>query len=197
MNGFPFGTSDCRLRPMQGWINTVTLLYGALREVVVSDMLACLRTGDVESFRSRRRRAKGKSMAVKVVVHIVNRSQGVVIADHVEVATSFWERGRGLIGRRRVPAGFGFVIKPCRAIHTFLMAIPIDVVHVDRDGRIVRILHEIPPWRLGPIVLNTTWVIELPAGTAKAKDIQTGDVVELVEEKAPNPEAPAAAMDLG
>lgn len=136
-------------------------------------------------------------MSEKVGVHIANRSRGVVIADHVQVATSFWARGRGLIGRRRVPAGFGLVIKPCRAIHTFFMSIPIDVAHVDRDGHILRILHEIPPWHLGPIVLNTTWVIELPAGTAKAKDIQTGDVVELVEDKAPNPEAPAAVMDLG
>ena len=32
-------------------MNAVTLIYGALREVVVSDLIACLRTGDVESFR--------------------------------------------------------------------------------------------------------------------------------------------------
>lgn len=62
-------------------------------------------------------------MSEKVEVHIANRSRGVVIADHVQVATSFWSRGRGLIGRRRLPAGFGLVIKPCGAIHTFFMSI--------------------------------------------------------------------------
>ena len=30
---------------------------------------------------------------------IVNRSRGTTIAEHVEIATSFWRRGKGLIGR--------------------------------------------------------------------------------------------------
>jgi len=155
------------------------LIHGARREAVVSDLMARLRTGDVESFERRGRLARGKAMAVKAGVHIINRSRGVVIADHVEVATSFWARGRGLIGRRRLPSGFGLVIKPCRAIHTFFMSIPIDVAHVDRDGHIVRILHEIPPWRLGSLVPGSTWVVEMPAGTARATGTQVGDVVEL------------------
>lgn len=53
MNGFPFGTSDCRLRPMQGWIKTVTVIYGALQEVIVSDLMASFRTRDVVSLPSR------------------------------------------------------------------------------------------------------------------------------------------------
>ncbi len=120
-------------------------------------------------------------MPSKLGLRVVNRSRGVVIADHVEVAMSFWARGKGLIGRRRLPDGFGLVIKPCGSIHMFFMSIELDVAHVDRDGRIVKILHGIKPWRLGPIVLRSKWVIELPAGTARVTGMQVGDVVELQE----------------
>ena len=126
-------------------------------------------------------------MAHRSDVCIVNRSRGVVIADKVEVASSWWARAKGLIGRRSLPAGFGLVLKPCGAIHMFFMAIPLDVIHVDRTGRIVKILHGIKPWRLGPLVPTSRWVIEVPAETVQATGTQVGDLVELVEEVASGP----------
>jgi uncharacterized membrane protein (UPF0127 family) len=116
-------------------------------------------------------------------VRVYNRTRGAVIATEVEVATSLWARTRGLIGRRALPAGFGLVIRPCLAIHTAMVAVELDVVHVDRAGCVVRILHRIKPWRLGPIVWRSAWVVELPAGTARARGIEVGDVVELAAER--------------
>lgn len=127
-------------------------------------------------------------MARRSGVRIVNRSRGVVLADRVEVATTWWTRAKGLIGRRSLPAGFGLVIKPCGAIHMFFMAIPLDVAHVDRTGRVVKILHGIKPWRPGPLVPKGRWVIELPAGTARTTGTEVGDVIELVEDEASRPE---------
>jgi hypothetical protein len=72
------------------------------------------------------------------------------------------------------------LIKPCNAIHMLFMSVEVDIAHVDPDGRVIRLLHGIKPWRLGPIVWMSAWVIELPAGTAKATGIQVGDVLELV-----------------
>ena len=122
-----------------------------------------------------------KPMSIQPLATIVNRTRGVVIADQVEVATSFWARGRGLIGRRDLPRGYALAIKPCNGIHMFFMAIPLDVLHIDREGCVVRILHAIKPWRPGPIVLKSDWVIELPQGTARATDTQVGDRIALVE----------------
>ena len=108
---------------------------------------------------------------------IVNETRGAVIADKVEVAASFWSRGKGLIGRKSLAEGYGLVIRPCGSIHMFFMSIPLDVLHVDKDGRIVKILHEIKPWRVGPIVFKSKWVVELPAGTARRTGTEEGDVV--------------------
>jgi uncharacterized membrane protein (UPF0127 family) len=61
------------------------------------------------------------------------------------------------------------------------MAVVIDVVYVDSGGHVVGILHRFRPWRLGPIVWRSRWVIELPAGTAEATGLQIGDAVELID----------------
>jgi len=126
-------------------------------------------------------------MLLEPGLRIVNTTLGAVVADHVEVASSFWARGKGLIGRRELPDGFGLVLKPCGSIHMFFMSIPLDVVHVDRHGRIVKILHEIKPWRAGPIVLRGKWVVELPAGVAAATGLQVGDSVELRHDAVSSP----------
>ena len=134
-------------------------------------------------------------MPIRPGACIVNRTRGVVIADRVEIATSFWARGKGLLGRRSLPHGFALAIKPCNSIHMFFMAIPLDVAHIDREGRVVRILHAIKPWRPGPIVLKSAWVIELPAGTAHATGTRVGDRVELVENGGGGPGAPTSIGD--
>ena|SRR5713226_8850482 len=112
---------------------------------------------------------------------ILNRTRETVIADHVEIADCFWARARGLIGRREIPNGFGLVIRPCNGIHMLFMSMDVDAIHVDTGGRVVRILHGIKPWRVGPIVWKSAMVIELAAGTALATGIQTGDIIELIK----------------
>jgi uncharacterized membrane protein (UPF0127 family) len=111
---------------------------------------------------------------------VLNQTQGTVVADRAEVADTFWRRGKGLIGRRELAEGSGLVIQPCGSIHMFFMSIPLDVLHIDKHGRVVRVLHGIKPWRLGPIVPSSKWVIELPEGTAQRTSTGLGDVIALV-----------------
>ncbi|MGC4027964.1 MAG: DUF192 domain-containing protein [Steroidobacteraceae bacterium] len=64
------------------------------------------------------------------------------------VCESRAERGRGLLLRRCPDARTAFLLRPCSAIHTFGMTFPIDVLFCDADGRIVKIVERIPPWRM-------------------------------------------------
>ena len=113
---------------------------------------------------------------------VVNETKGATIAAQAEVANSFWSRGKGLIGRRSLPAGYGLVIRPCSSIHMFFMSIPLDVLYVDKRGQVVRVLSGIKPWRVGPIVPRSAWVVELPAGTAARTATATGDTIALVDD---------------
>jgi len=124
-----------------------------------------------------------KIMSVPGSINLVNVSRGTTIADRVEIATSLWARGKGVMGRRNLPVGFGLVIKPCNSIHTFAVFTALDVLFVGRDGRILKLLSPIRPWRVGPIVWRSAWVAELPPGTVVATGTQVGDVVALLAQE--------------
>jgi uncharacterized membrane protein (UPF0127 family) len=66
----------------------------------------------------------------------------------VEVAETFAERAKGLIGGRGLPAGAGMMIPQCNCIHTCFMRFPIDVLFLDKDGNVVKTVRKIRPWRL-------------------------------------------------
>ena len=65
-----------------------------------------------------------------------------------EVAETFAQRARGLIGRRELAPGRGLLITRCNCIHTFFMRFPIDATFLDRQGQVVKTVRNIRPWRL-------------------------------------------------
>jgi len=71
-----------------------------------------------------------------------------VLGIDAEVAETFAERAKGLIGRRSLDPGRGLLIPRCNAIHTFFMRFPIDAIFLDRHGRVVKTVRNIRPWRL-------------------------------------------------
>ena len=70
------------------------------------------------------------------------------LAVDVDVAETFAERARGLIGRPAPAPGRGLLIPRCNAIHTLFMRYPIDATFLDREGRVVKSVRNLRPWRL-------------------------------------------------
>ncbi len=65
-----------------------------------------------------------------------------------EVAKTFLQRLRGLIGRKGLPPGEGMLILRCNAIHTCFMRFAIDATFLDADDKVVKVVRGIRPWRL-------------------------------------------------
>ena len=63
-------------------------------------------------------------------------------------AKTFFQRARGLIGRKSLAADEGLLIPHCNCIHTLFMRFPIDATVFDRKGEIVKVVRGIKPWRL-------------------------------------------------
>lgn len=112
-------------------------------------------------------------------VRVVNLDRGSVLAERAEVAESFVARGVGLIGRRDWVRADGLVIRPCSSIHCFFMSLPIDVVFVDGDDAVLRTAPQVKPWRVGPIVPRSRYVVELPVGTLARTNTQPSDRLAL------------------
>lgn len=62
-------------------------------------------------------------------------------------AESAWERARGLLGRPQLGADEGFWIEPCASVHTIGMRYPLDLAFVDDDGRVRKLVYDLPPLR--------------------------------------------------
>ena len=97
----------------------------------------------------------------------------------IEIADSFFSRGLGLIGRRRWK-GRGMLLKETNAIHTVFVRFPIDVVFLDKDYKILRVVENLPPFRFSPLVWKSRHVLELPTGSVKGQSLRVGDTIKLV-----------------
>ena len=86
-----------------------------------------------------------------------------------------FSRMRGLLGRASITSDEGLWITPCTSIHMFFMRFAIDVIFVDADMRIVRIHHNVQPWRMARGGRGSHSVLELAPGTAAAHTLQVGD----------------------
>ena len=91
----------------------------------------------------------------------------------VERAATFRARLVGLLGNGKIGADRALWLQPCRAVHTFGMRFPIDVVFIDRHGRIARIDECVQPWRLR-MCGSAIAVVELAAGTARTLQLTEG-----------------------
>ena len=104
---------------------------------------------------------------------------GRVLANRLRPAHTHWTRLRGLLGTRRLEAGEGLWIKPCNQVHMLGMRYAIDVVFLDDDARVLRVVHALQPNRISPRVKGATSVLELPAGTLTRVGLTEGDRVEI------------------
>ena len=116
-------------------------------------------------------------MSANPTLRIVNQTCDRLLADRAELARSFWSRGRGLMGRTALPQGYALVIYPEWSIHTFFMRVPIDVLFVGRDHRVVGLCEAMPPGRpfAGVAPWRGHYVIEMPAGVIGATGTKIGD----------------------
>lgn len=114
-------------------------------------------------------------------IRIVNQTSDRTIAERAELARSFLARGRGLMGRTALPAGYALIIYPEWSIHTFFMRVAIDVLFVDRDNFVVGLRRAMPPNRpfAGVAPWRGRYVIELPEGVIDATGTSLGDQVAL------------------
>jgi uncharacterized protein len=110
----------------------------------------------------------------------VRRSDGAAVCERCTVADTPLPRMRGLLGRKDLPPDEGVLLRPAGSVHTFFMKFPIDVVFLDRDGRVLRIAESVPPWRT-TATRGAKAVLELRAGESARRRLLPGDLLEVGE----------------
>lgn len=112
---------------------------------------------------------------------VLNQTRQTVVADTVQMATSFLTRLVGLMGRPDLPKGHGLWIMPCNDIHSCFMRFEFDALFLDKSHQVLYIVERMKPWRISKIVRGGKTVLELPAGTIAASKTQIGDQLALIQ----------------
>ena len=93
-----------------------------------------------------------------------------ILVPDVMKTTNPLERMRGLLGKPQLLRNQGLLIEPCSSVHSFGMHYPIDLIFLNKNWKITKLVHSMKPCRLA-----WSWgahmVIELVGGTLTRLEI--------------------------
>lgn len=113
-------------------------------------------------------------------ISVFNKTKGnAIVAKNVYVARGFLGRLRGLMFRRELAEGEGLLLEKTSSIHMCFMRFPIDVVFLDRDNKVVKVVGGLKPWTLFCGVKGASSVLELRAGAGG--QVSFGDFLDFRE----------------
>ena len=72
---------------------------------------------------------------------------------------TFYKNFKGLMLRNSINEDYCYVLKT-QGIHTFFMKFNIDVIYLDKNKNIIRIIKDMRPWRTGPLLKECKYVLE-------------------------------------
>ena len=96
----------------------------------------------------------------------------------VELADNFFKRFCGLMLRRRLDEGRGLLLTPCDGVHMLFMRFSIDVVYLDENFCIKKIVRNLWPWLGLSVCLGAWGALELPRGEADRLKLVVGQKLE-------------------
>jgi uncharacterized protein len=104
----------------------------------------------------------------------ITLERGPVVCERGVLAITPWTRSKGLLGRAGLDPDEGLWIQPTNSIHMFFMRFAIDVVYAAADGRVLKLVRRIRPWRVS-FCRGAKVALELPVGAIDRCGVQVGD----------------------
>ena len=108
-------------------------------------------------------------------VRVSNVERGSVLAERCRVATGLFQTVFGLHLLPRLAQGEGLLLPGATTIDTTFMRYAIDLVFVDRDRRVTKLVPALVPWRIVWGSAGGRDCIELPAGALEGTGTEVGD----------------------
>ena len=109
---------------------------------------------------------------------VLRRPDGTLACERCVVAETAPARMRGLLGRTGLDDREGLLIRPTNSVHMFFMRFAIDVVFLDRDLVVRKVVEALRPWRMAGC-RGARAALELPAVSAGRSGITVGEQLVL------------------
>jgi uncharacterized protein len=104
----------------------------------------------------------------------IRLERGPVVCEQGVLATTSWSRSKGLLGRGSIDQDEGLWIQPTSSIHMWFMRFAIDVIWAADDGRVLKLVENIKPWRMS-WCRGAKVALELPVGAIARSGARVGD----------------------
>ena len=105
--------------------------------------------------------------------------KNLMIGRNILVANTFYQRLKGLMFSKEMRDFDGLIINPCNSIHTFFMCYNIDVLFLDKEYKIIKIIRDLTPWKMTLVYFKASQVLELYGGTL-SPDVHEGERLEVL-----------------
>lgn len=113
-------------------------------------------------------------------IMVMNIDNGNILVEKGRLASNFFTRCKGLLGKREMFPGEGLVLYPCNMVHSIGMQMLIDVLFVSGDNQVIYMIEEMAPNRISAMVNNARYVVELPAGQACRTNTAIGQKISVI-----------------
>lgn len=95
-------------------------------------------------------------------------------------ADNILSKGIGLIGWKDFGGKNGLLLTNTNSIHTFFVRFPLDLVFLDKNMKVIKLVKNLKPFRISPIVWKAQHVLEMPSGSIEKYSINLKDSIDLI-----------------
>ena len=106
---------------------------------------------------------------------VYNKTRESFLSLGVTAANTTFTRLRGLIGRFTLRSDEGIWMIPSSGIHTIGVMVPLDLIYLDEQHRVIHLIEHFPSFRIAPLRSQSESVLELPTHTIYSSQTQVGD----------------------
>jgi uncharacterized membrane protein (UPF0127 family) len=110
-------------------------------------------------------------------MEFIHKNTSFSFGKDIRHANTMFSRMKGLMFSKEM-IGDGIILDPGNSIHNCFVRFPIDVIFLNNDFKIIKIIRSFKPWRFSWIYFKATKVLELPQGKIP-KDVKEGDYLEV------------------
>src|SRR5690242_20988472 len=103
--------------------------------------------------------------AMQQMYCVFNQTGESFVALNIRRAGTTLARLRGVLGRLRMNSGEGLWVAPSHGIHFVGLLAPVDLIYLDAQDRVIHLVEHLGPFRIAPIRLNSSSVLQLPPHT--------------------------------
>lgn len=108
---------------------------------------------------------------------VINKTKNIFIAENIVYADTLWQRLIGLMFKRSSSNIQGMLFSKAPFIHTCFMFMPIDIIFLDKQKKVIKINKNVRPWRLASCK-ESSFTLELPSSLNQAERLTISDQLE-------------------